>query len=432
MNAATPRTVDRVAEAVLIGLVVVGEFNWNVVTYQQAAVKWAARLTVWGVAFFGYALRSISLPGLLAQRRLWPLSAFLAWTLAGALWSVESPATALLLAGGLLVTWLFVLWFVTIYGWQRFQVVAGVACVVFLLANAAFLLTSHDVAGRGARLAGLTYGPTALGRFGALSLVLAISLASRTSSHRPLGFGLAVLGVAAIAASQSFTAVIAVGVASGFMVIRRAGRSGALVIALVGLATAGAVALVNLGGASEVVSRRNSSDIISLTGRTAIWRVGLNLAAERPFAGWGTASGNAVFGEATRSGEISWLSYTAHNVVLQILVTLGMIGVVLFVLVGASYVRDATRRPVMSRDALILTLLVSGTTEPLLDLPSLGLVICAAAIAGAATDLGGLTGQAKNRYRASPAALVTSSGTSSRVRRPVRVPSQAASVDAAG
>jgi O-antigen ligase len=326
------------------------------------------------------------------------------------------------LAVGLVSTWLFAMWFVTIYGWERFAYTAGVACAFFLGGGFVFGVVGADVAWAGDRLDGLASGPTAFGRIGAFAVLLALPLLPSRSTHRRFGALLLAMGGAAVVASQARTSIIAIAVALAFIAIRRAGRGGALVVALGLAAVCLTLGLAAVGGRADIVSR-NNEDAGTLTGRTEIWEFSLELARERPLTGWGTSSGEAVFTEAARSGEISWLAFTAHNALLHMLVTLGAVGASLLVLVAARLLRDAARSPSTHRDAVLLTVFVSGMTESLFDLSSLAVVLLAAGVGHASSQALAHSEQqihAKKRYKIAPAALVRSSATSSRVRRAVR------------
>jgi O-antigen ligase len=412
------------AGPLLICAIIVAEMNWAFVADGpvQSAIKWPLRFLVTGGGLI-FAIRSLALTDVLTRAALWPVNALLIWTVLGALWSVNDRVTSLISAAGLVSAWLFAMWFVTIYGWDRFAHTAGVACALFLGGGFVYgIVGGHDVAWTGGRLDGFANGPTAFGRIGAFAVVLAFPFLSRTSPHRRFGALLVALGVAAVVASQARTSFIAIAVALAFIAIRRAGRGGALIVAL-GLAAIGlTLGVAAAGGRADIVSR-NNEDAGTLTGRTEIWDFSVELARERPLTGWGVSSGETVFTEAARSGEISWLAFTAHNAFLHMLVTLGVVGASLLVLVAAGFLRDASRSPSTYRDAVLLSVLVSGMTESLFDLPSLAVVLLAAGVAhGSNRALAHSEEQihAKKRYKISPAALVTSSATSSRVRRAVR------------
>jgi len=106
-----------------------------------------------------------------------------------------------------------------------------------------------------------------------------------------------------------------------------------------------------------------ASEVTSLTGRTAIWAVVLKLIATKPLFGWGYASATQVLSQYT--GEVGFRSISqAHNMMLQLTLTTGIVGAFLFVIALADFFLRcyANKR----RDALtiMLFILVLGLTEP--------------------------------------------------------------------
>ncbi|HEY3176813.1 MAG TPA: O-antigen ligase family protein [Candidatus Polarisedimenticolia bacterium] len=77
-------------------------------------------------------------------------------------------------------------------------------------------------------------------------------------------------------------------------------------------------------GSWEVLSRRQGLDeIATLTGRVPLWETALDLIKERPLLGWGYVSGSRVTLIATFR---KWQAVDAHNAFLQALLTLGVVG----------------------------------------------------------------------------------------------------------
>lgn len=114
-----------------------------------------------------------------------------------------------------------------------------------------------------------------------------------------------------------------------------------------------ALTLISRGGGVEEVS--------SMTGRTNIWHAVLVLSAERPIAGYGYASSIFVLPEHERL--VGFAVGHAHNLILQLLLTTGWTGVVLFI--GA--VLSIGTRAVYTGNwvvlALLAILLLNGITE---------------------------------------------------------------------
>lgn len=111
-----------------------------------------------------------------------------------------------------------------------------------------------------------------------------------------------------------------------------------------------------------VISRSgNVEEVASMTGRTEIWNGVLLLSAERPWAGYGYAS--SVFVLQDNERLIGFSAGHAHNLILQLLLTTGWTGVLLF----AAACLSVGLRASYTRDATVLTLLavviLNGITE---------------------------------------------------------------------
>ncbi|MGH9870462.1 MAG: O-antigen ligase family protein [Candidatus Polarisedimenticolia bacterium] len=74
----------------------------------------------------------------------------------------------------------------------------------------------------------------------------------------------------------------------------------------------------------ELITRRQSeAELLSFTGRTQIWEHAIYLISQKPLLGWGYVSGS-------RTGFLSlagmWSATHSHNVLLEVLVNLGLLG----------------------------------------------------------------------------------------------------------
>jgi O-antigen ligase len=111
-----------------------------------------------------------------------------------------------------------------------------------------------------------------------------------------------------------------------------------------------------------VISRSgNIEEVSSMTGRTNIWHAVLELSAERPWAGYGYASSIFVLPENERL--VGFSVGHAHNLILQLLLTTGWTGVILFTVA----VLSVGLRAAYTRDWMVLALLavviLNGVTE---------------------------------------------------------------------
>lgn len=136
----------------------------------------------------------------------------------------------------------------------------------------------------------------------------------------------------------------------------------ALLLVSIGLVAASILLPVSDQILLKVVSRSGGADeLTSLTGRTEIWYTVLKLIEQRPWTGFGYASSVFVLPEYANS--IGFATSHAHNLALQLLLTTGWTGFVLFMLtiagVGARAILHGNR--VMF--AMLAFVLLNGVTE---------------------------------------------------------------------
>lgn len=80
----------------------------------------------------------------------------------------------------------------------------------------------------------------------------------------------------------------------------------------------------------EIASRGEGDDVQSLTGRTFIWEASFDLIYHKPLLGYGFGAGGTALEEYYRSITRSWSTFNTHNAFLQILLDLGITGLILF------------------------------------------------------------------------------------------------------
>jgi O-antigen ligase len=112
----------------------------------------------------------------------------------------------------------------------------------------------------------------------------------------------------------------------------------------------------------KAVSRSGEvGEITSLTGRTEIWYAAIKLAELKPWMGYGYAS--SVFVLPEHANQVGFATSHAHNLGLQLLLTTGWIGAVLFALTVAG----AMVRAVVNADRMVFGMmafvLLNGITE---------------------------------------------------------------------
>jgi len=202
---------------------------------------------------------------------------------------------------------------------------------------------------------------------GVLVTVAVVARRARYISRR-LFFAGIVLGFATLVLTDSRTALIAVVAAWGFVAMRERGLgrlaliAGAvmLVLALAAFTVGG---VTNVEDALGMFSRTGAgSEVLTLTGRTEIWRIAWERIQERPLLGWGylateelllSSVGRTFYGDAIN----------AHNMFVQSLLSVGILGSLPgFAMVGLLVVRLFSR-PDPVRDHVVVFMLISGMGE---------------------------------------------------------------------
>lgn len=213
------------------------------------------------------------------------------------------------------------------------------------------------------RLAGVAGSANNMGRFAAFGLLLLGLYAREFMSYSRL---LTIVGGAIMAAalvmtnSRTSMAMLAAILFAVYVLNWRR-----LYIAVFGLSAALVSLAMVLPAGDDVlklISRSGSlEEVTSMTGRTDIWYAVLKLAEAQPLTGYGYASSIFVLPEHER--EVGFLTSHAHNLILQLLLTTGWIGVTLFAL----SVTCVALRAAVFGDRVVLALLsfvlLNGVTE---------------------------------------------------------------------
>lgn len=112
----------------------------------------------------------------------------------------------------------------------------------------------------------------------------------------------------------------------------------------------------------ESLSRSGSADeITSGTGRTSIWSVAIYLIFEKPFLGYGFASTLQIFDEQV--ARVGFKVASAHNMILQILLSVGILGALLFFIALLIKTYTAAKNKNAFIICGILFIMIIGLTE---------------------------------------------------------------------
>ncbi|MEZ5374909.1 MAG: O-antigen ligase family protein [Acidimicrobiales bacterium] len=180
------------------------------------------------------------------------------------------------------------------------------------------------------RLRGGFADPNAAGRAAAALVVLCAGVAHR-STVWITGLGVAAAGL--LVATQSRTAAIG-GVVAIVVLIgarrdsRRFARRTSSAAAVVLFALFVVVAALAASPTARDLFERddNPGELVTLTGRTQIWAASAEAWARQPLVGYGFGNSEDVLTEARRLGMIDNAVAHAHNAVLQIMLTSGVLG----------------------------------------------------------------------------------------------------------
>jgi O-antigen ligase len=114
---------------------------------------------------------------------------------------------------------------------------------------------------------------------------------------------------------------------------------------------------------AEKISRTGrAEDALTLTGRVYIWEYIANKSADAPIKGHGYAT-TRDFMPREWSTQYGWTTTSAHNTILQSLVTLGLLGTIPLVAILAIQFLQFVREPSPFRDAMFMVVVVNGLTE---------------------------------------------------------------------
>jgi exopolysaccharide production protein ExoQ len=256
-----------------------------------------------------------------------------------AFWSVH-PERSLAAAVVAIVVLLGAYAVTTVLGWTTTCRLLSAALLVVtaggLLLDAVFegLIASLPAVLTGERrFSGLTFSPTDLGRIAAFGVVVSAIAASNTAGRmRVLHVGAVAVAVLALLTSGTRLVVFVLLVVGAVAAVRR--RTPASIVVAVVVAAALLTVLAFPSDLAQSVARPGepTAHVLQFAGRTPIWSAALDVAADRPLLGSGWGSNEVVFREAFIADIIDFEAFTAHNLVVGVLVDLGVVGVTLLLL----------------------------------------------------------------------------------------------------
>jgi O-antigen ligase len=340
--------------------------------------KWLLRLPFWYLPIAVLVVRSPRLPDFFRRP---PVSWLLVWAGVGSisgLWGLL-PVQAVLMGVAILGICLVATWYVTTAGWSAFATAMVVGLTLFVAAGV--LVDGINGTLLSERARGLSAGPTTLGRLAAINLVLAAGL--WTDRRRRSLVALSVLITAPVLLASGTRTAYAAAAAGllygGFRRLSSRQRRHALVL-LAASVTAGVALAAQVDGAISFGTR---GDPTSVAGRTSIWPVAIEMFLQRPVLGYGAGSAETVYQIAAGQGRLTFLAGTSHSIVLSPLVLGGAVGFSLLAVAAASTVRRRRRVDAWTVAPLVVVM-ITGLTESIVHLPSIGLVTIAGCLAAIA------------------------------------------------
>ncbi len=327
--------------------------------------------------------RNVRLP-----RVPWTVVTYLALCAASVLWSINRSDT---LHMTLLYSWIALFACICVAQTDTQTLLRGIAWGGVLVVVATLISVVVDPKRFGSGLLFPGTGPGVHGTKGvvAYSVVLALTAAlmRKPLSRRSwidISFTLAMLAVGLIVASASTGRIGAACVLAGWLVIRllRRLRGRALVRGwlVVGVSTAaiGITAIIARDWITAILGEKSD-----FNGRYEIWRAVIDGWLEAPvgghgfgavwFYGWWRLDGSPVLDRMNAAAHLDF--FHGHNIFLDILPQLGVLGLVVAVLIiGVLAGRGASRLPGSSSAPgwallVLVAILVMGVAEPMLSVP---------------------------------------------------------------
>jgi O-antigen ligase len=213
------------------------------------------------------------------------------------------------------------------------------------------------------RMAGIAGSANNLGRLAALGLMLIVLHAREMQRvHRLIVPVCTVILLAALLMTNSRSSMAMVLVLCGAAMLLRWRRLHIIVL-LAAIGCLFAVLVIPAGDEIlKMISRSGDiSEVTSMTGRSDIWAAVPKLIEGRLWTGFGYAS--SIFVVPAHEAEVGFLTSHAHNLILQLLLTTGWIGVGLFTI---SFLLTGLRAAYFSDRTILLLLgfvILNGITE---------------------------------------------------------------------
>jgi O-antigen ligase len=175
---------------------------------------------------------------------------------------------------------------------------------------------------------------------------------------------LTALGLVTLMASEGRTAMLSI--MAGIIVVvlaRSLWWAAAALLAGLGALLAATMLSLHVDTIANHLSRSGDpSEVFTLTGRLDIWQVVWDKIVQKPLLGWGYNSSKIVLGQFE---GFNWglMVDTAHNMWLQLLLSVGFIGTLPTVIVLVALLWKIIVRPHPFRDFFVVVIIVTGISD---------------------------------------------------------------------
>lgn len=215
----------------------------------------------------------------------------------------------------------------------------------------------------GSRLSGVTGNPNSMGLMAAFTLIIGVHYARRYASRNLIIYiACMLLNLTALLMSNSRSSLAAMLVsltAAYFLNFTPHRILAASTLACLAIAF---FFLVDLDALMAMLSRSgNAEEITSATGRTHIWETAIRLIQERPLTGWGYTSSKEIL--PLHAHEIGHAPQSTHNLYLQMLFSMGIPGLAVFLAMFMVKFFYAMKFNDFFKVTILIFLLLHGLTE---------------------------------------------------------------------
>jgi exopolysaccharide production protein ExoQ len=222
----------------------------------------------------------------------------------------------------------------------------------------------HEWNVQGTRLAGITGTANAIGYISAMCLLALYYYRDYLPKVTWTYWAFIVINLAALIMSNSRTSMIAMILSICAAAMMKPSPARMMIFFFTICAGILFMALVDYDSLFSMLARSgDANEITSGTGRTAIWSTALNLIAEKPWFGWGYAATNTILPE--QKSVVGFVASHTHNAVLQILFSVGVVGLFFFIMLMATKIYYSIKSGEQLNMAFIVFLLIDGLTEPI-------------------------------------------------------------------